>query len=113
MEEMPVSFSEFIALVAYLGSPLFIASSAWVVWRLRRPGPIRLGWTPAISTGLASMLLSVLLASALWLLLGKFGMQVPERFFMLFNVLLLPAGIAVLVFAPLSCLVARRITANQ
>jgi hypothetical protein len=112
MPALPVSFSEFISLVAYLGSPLFIAGSAWVVWRLRRPDPIRLGWMPALSTGLASMLLSVLLASALWLLLGEFGVQVPERFFMLFNVLLLPAGIAVLVFAPLSCHVARRITAN-
>ncbi len=112
MPALPVSFSEFIALVAYLGSPLFIAGTAWVVWRLRRPSPNRTGWMPALSTGLVSMLFSVLLASALWLLLGEFGVQVPERFFMLFNVLLLPAGLAVLVFAPLSCLVVRRITAN-
>lgn len=106
---MPASFPEFLALIAYLGSPLFIAGSVWVVWRLRRPGPIRLGWVSAISTGLASMVLSVLLASALWLLLGEFGVQIPERFFMLFNMLLLPAALAVLVFAPLSCHVARRI----
>lgn len=106
---MPASFPEFLALVAYLGAPLFIAGSVWVVWRLRRQGPVRLGWASALSTGLVSTVLSVLLASALWLLLGEFGFQVPERFFMLFNVLLLPAALAVLVFAPLSCHVARRI----